>query len=622
MKITTTSDNLNLLVLIQPLWKWWWLLALSGILAAFSSALYSMQLPNVYSATTTIMVGTALSDPNPSGSEFVLASQLAAAYADIASRSTLQDATKEALGLTWLPEYQVGHIPNTQLLEITVVDTIPERAQTVSQALADQLILQSPAGQTQQGRQQFIETQLLQIEEAIAETDAEIERLELEMAQMFSARQIADTKAQLAALESKRATMQNNYAAMFGNSTQSATNTIVVVEAAPLPTKPLNSDLLRNVLLAGILGAAIAGAGAYVLEFSNSTLKSELEVQNSLDLTSLGLLPQSDADAKHSTGLLSSFAHRSALSDAYAALRLNLQTVLRRHNIHTLAITCATSDERRPSVAANLCVELAWAGARVILVDADLHRPSQQRIFGLTNHFGLATLLSDDTLQPTELLQTTDIPGLSVLTSGPLPANPTALLSSQHMRTILTQLRLQADLVVFDVPPVNAVVDASLVATEVDGVILTVVAERTRKQEAEKTIQILNRLDVQIIGTVMCSASMPTATQQYGYQARPKTQEVPQQKSEIVVYKHGNEGTQTLKNDTSAASALLPKTPTRLPLPIASPASSRSVTNGSVTNGSSTISSKSNSNPAANSTAASTANHVGQPSRRNPFAKH
>lgn len=515
----TTNDNLNLLELMQPLLKWWWLLAISALLAAFSSAFYTMQQPLVYSATTTIMVGTALSDPNPNGSEFGLASQLAAAYADIANRSTIQNATKKALGLTWLPEYAARYIPNTQLLEITVVDTIPERAQAVSQTLADQLVLLSPGGRAQQGRQQFIETQLMQIEQAITDTDAEIARLELEMAQMFSARQIADTRAQLAALESKRTSLQNNYSNLFSNSNRSATNTVVIMEAASLPTEPLNDDLLRNVILAALLGGVIAGAGAYLLEYSNNTIRSEQEIQGSLGLPSLGLLPRSKNNSIQAAGLLTALSSRSELSDAYAALRLNVQTMLVRRKIQAVAITGPTLEERRPIVTANLCVELARAGLRVILVDADLHRPSQQRFFNLPNRYGLSTFLSDDTIHAKDLLQTSEISGLLVLTSGPIPPNPAALLGQHRLHNLLAQLRPHADLIIFDIPPINTVVDALLLANELDGVILTVVAKRTYKRDIEHSIEALERIDTEILGTVIASASAPAATHQSDYKA-------------------------------------------------------------------------------------------------------
>lgn len=535
----TNNDSLNLLELLRPLLKWWWLLLISAVLAALSSAFYTMQQPLVYSSTTTIMVGTALSDPNPSDNEIGLAERLAIAYADIANRATIQDAVKKALNTQWLPEYLARHIQNTPLLEISVVDTIPERAQIVSQTIADQIILMSPSGQSQQGRQQFIEMQLNDIEKAITDTNAEIQRLEMEIASMFSARQIADTRAQLTALEEKRTTLQNNYATIFSNSNRSATNTVAVIEPAYLPEKPLNDDLLRNILLAAILGAAVAGAGAYLLEYSNSTIKNEEEIPGKLELVSLGQLPKFDEQPKHFSGLLTTDTMRSELSDAYAALRLNVQSVLRRDDIHTLAITCPTSEDRRPSITANLCAELARAGAKVVLIDADLHRPSQQRIFNLPNRFGLSTLLTDDTLLAEDLLQTTEIPGLSLITSGPLPANPAALIGAKRIRSIVAELRERADYVVLDVPPVNAVVDTLLLASEVDGVVLTLVAQQTRNQDIEKAIKAFQRLDVEIIGTVMSNANMQGPAHQYGYHTKPKSQDkVPPNRESAIAQKN------------------------------------------------------------------------------------
>jgi capsular exopolysaccharide synthesis family protein len=544
MKSNASHDNINLLGLLQPLLKWWWLLAISALLAGVTSAVYTLRQPRVYSSTTTIMVGTALTDPNPNGNEFSLASQLAAAYVDIANRSTVQNAAKAALGMTWLPDYAATYVPNTQLLEITVVDTIPKRAQAVSQALAEQLVLISPGGQAQNGRQQFIDTQLTQIEKAITETDAEIEQLQSSMAQMFSARQLADAKAQLAALDSKRSSLQDNYSAMYANSSRSATNTVVIVEPASLPSIPLNNDLVRNVVLALLLGAAIAGAGAYLLEFGNNTVSSQHELEELLELPSLGVLPR--GNTKAASDLLIATAARSNLSDAYAALRLTVETTLRRQELHTVAITSPTRAERRSDLVANLSIELARSGARVILVDGDLHQPSQQRLFAMPNRFGLATLLADESLHPDELLQATEIPGLSILTSGALPANPAALLGQKRMHDILAQLRHQADFIIFDVPPVNAVVDALLLANEVDGVILTLVAQRTHKQDIERTLEAFRRIDVNVIGTIMCDAGSQAPSKFYGPVEEPVETPVnvpvaaPHASGQIAAYQNGH----------------------------------------------------------------------------------
>jgi receptor protein-tyrosine kinase len=327
---------------------------------------------------------------------------------------------------------------------------------------------------------------------------------------------------------------------MYANSSRSATNTVVIVEPASLPSIPLNNDFARNVALALLLGAAIAGAGAYLLEFGNNTVSSQHELEELLELPSLGVLPR--GNTKLAADLLIATAARSNLSDAYAALRLTVETTLRRQQLYTVAITSPTRGERRPDLVANLSIELARSGARVILVDADLHQPSQQRLFAMPNRFGLATLLADESLHPDELLQATEIPGLSILTSGALPANPAALLGQKRMHDILAQLRHQADFVIFDVPPVNAVVDALLLANEVDGVILTLVAQRTHKQDIERTLEAFRRIDVNVIGTIMCDAGSQGPSKFYGPVEEPAETptDAPRPSGQIAAYQNGH----------------------------------------------------------------------------------
>src|SRR5688572_24215886 len=151
---------------IFPLRKWWWLVAASTLVAAIFSSLSVLRQPTIYQARTTLLIGTTINDPNPSGNELLLGQQLAAAYADLANREIVLNATKNALGMNQLPAYIARALPNTQLIEITVNDTVPERAQIVANELATQLILLSPiSGQSEErGRQEFIHERLTNLE--------------------------------------------------------------------------------------------------------------------------------------------------------------------------------------------------------------------------------------------------------------------------------------------------------------------------------------------------------------------------------------------------------------------------------------------------------------------------
>ena len=154
---------------IYPLLKWWWLVVASTLIAAVFSSLSILRQPTIYQARTTLMIGTTINNPNPSSSELFLGQQLAAAYADLANREIVLNATKNALGMDGLPQYIARALPNTQLIEITVNDSNPERAQKVANELAAQLMLLSPisAQSEEQGRQAFVHERLNNLETQI-----------------------------------------------------------------------------------------------------------------------------------------------------------------------------------------------------------------------------------------------------------------------------------------------------------------------------------------------------------------------------------------------------------------------------------------------------------------------
>ena len=181
---------------IFPLRKWWWLVVASTLIAAVFSSLSVLRQPKVYQARTTLMIGTTINNPNPSGNELFLGQQLAASYADLANREMLLNATRNALGMNQLPEYYAQALPNTQLIEIYVNDIDPQRAQTVANELAAQLILLSPISSQseERGRQEFVHQRLNNLEAQIKETETEIEKLQEELANTFSAQQINEKK--------------------------------------------------------------------------------------------------------------------------------------------------------------------------------------------------------------------------------------------------------------------------------------------------------------------------------------------------------------------------------------------------------------------------------------------
>lgn len=246
----------------------------------------------VYQTQTTLVVGRMLYEANPSSNDIYLGQQLVNYYAEIGMRGDVYNSTQTALGLTWLPEYTISPLPNSQLMEIVVVDSNPARAQAVANELANQIILRSPtaneAGDSDQ--QSFINEQVSYLEEKIRDTLDEIDAAELLLSQVNSAQQIADAQEEIAALQNKLYQLQSNYAALISNTGEGAINTLSVIERAPLPTTPVGPNKFVTILIAGFVAAMIAAVAAYILELVDDTLKSPEEITELLAIPVLGTI--------------------------------------------------------------------------------------------------------------------------------------------------------------------------------------------------------------------------------------------------------------------------------------------------------------------------------------------
>jgi capsular exopolysaccharide synthesis family protein len=199
---------------------------------------------------------------------------------------------------------------------------------------------------------------------------------------------------------------------------------------------------------------------------------------------------------------------RSPISEAYRTLRTNLDFAGLDQALETLVVTSAGVGEGKSTTLANLAVVSAQAGRKIILVDADLRRPTLHQTFGLGNETGLTTVMMDQAAFASPPLQETEVEGLSVLTSGPLPPNPADLMGSRRMEEVIAALSDQADQILFDTPPVVAVTDAAVLATKVDGVLLVISAGKTRREYARTAVQRLEQIKARLVGTVLTNMQM------------------------------------------------------------------------------------------------------------------
>lgn len=184
-------------------------------------------------------------------------------------------------------------------------------------------------------------------------------------------------------------------------------------------------------------------------------------------------------------------------------------------NLRVILVTSAGAEEGKSTTLSNLAVTIAQSGKRVILVDADLRRPTQHQIFDLKNSAGLTDMVRDDEILKNPTLQETAVPNLVVLTSGQLPPNPAEILGSKRMDEILAVLLERADMVLFDAPPLLAVTDAAVLSQKVDGVLLVTSAGKTKRENARKAQAQLEKINARIIGAVLNNVKAESGTSYY-----------------------------------------------------------------------------------------------------------
>jgi len=206
---------------------------------------------------------------------------------------------------------------------------------------------------------------------------------------------------------------------------------------------------------------------------------------------------------------------RSPAAEAFRTLRTNLIFSSLDRPLTTLLVTSAAPDEGKSVTLANLAVTMAQGGRKTILVDCDLRRPRQHEIFGAPDRPGLTSMILDPSGVDEPPLAATSVEGLSLLPAGPLPPNPADLLSSRRMESLISSLKSRADIVLFDAPPIVAVTDAALLASKLDGVLLVVSAGQTKREHAQRAKELLERINVRLVGAVLTNAVVDTSLSLY-----------------------------------------------------------------------------------------------------------
>lgn len=304
---------------------------------------------------------------------------------------------------------------------------------------------------------------------------------------------------------------------------QSGVSSIEPLSSAQLPGGPSSPNLQVNLFAGGVVGVVLAIVYVLIRRVFDRRIRAASAIETTFDTPVVGTLPDNSwlsSPARmlnESSGRSSREAGSFAASESLRELRTNLSYVAVDEPPRVLVVTSAMPGEGKSTVAANLASAVAASGENVVIIDCDLRRPTQSKIFGLPSGAGLTDVLSGQA-QLMDVLQTPgETPHLRVIGPGRIPPNPSELLGSKTMRELIASLSSVA-LVILDAPPLLPVTDAAVLAKSADGVVVVARAKRTTYDQFGRAVRSLNRAGGRILGVVL--NRVPTKGAQaaeYGY---------------------------------------------------------------------------------------------------------
>jgi capsular exopolysaccharide synthesis family protein len=277
---------------------------------------------------------------------------------------------------------------------------------------------------------------------------------------------------------------------------------LTVIEPAALPTAPDGPNRVWVVALAALAGLLLAVAGVVLFEFVDDSVKTKDDLEELAGVPTLGLVSRLPSLRAGQGRVLVLSERDSPGAEAYRLFAVYLSFACRGESSRVLLVTSAADGEGKSTTAANVAAALAESGKDVLLVDLDLRNPTLHTLFGLPDRIGVTSLLLNSRLQLADCILDTPLAHLKLLPSGPLPPNPTALVS-RFGEQLLESFREMADFVIVDGPPLLAGADALALAGAIDGAVLVAHAGRTPRRLIRAAREALGRARVRLLGAFL-----------------------------------------------------------------------------------------------------------------------
>lgn len=336
-----------------------------------------------------------------------------------------------------------------------------------------------------------LETKRIAQEKLIEKLNGELIRLpQLEQRYIFLQRETESTLQTLRMLKNK-----HEEAKIKKDSQESDLKILEIAETPKVPIRKVKFTIIFIGLLAGIITGIVL---AFVIEYLDQSLKDPHEVEKTLELPLLGIVPHIEADQE----LFEQMDLSKNIFEPFRALRANIKHIAATHNLKTFIICSAVKGEGKTTLSANLSITFAMDGKKVILIDADLRRSQMHTLFNISKKTGLADyLLGTSTVD--EILKPTKFENLSLITSGERPYNPAELLGTPLFDNLIKELREKGDIIIFDSPALLPVSDTITMAPKMDGCLVVVRTLWTPVKAAQQAKNQLKRVGCRIFGGIL-----------------------------------------------------------------------------------------------------------------------
>ncbi|PYX33968.1 MAG: hypothetical protein DMG80_03965 [Acidobacteria bacterium] len=313
-------------------------------------------------------------------------------------------------------------------------------------------------------------------------------------------------------------------------------NNFRIVDPARSPNAPVEPNIPRNLLFALVLGVSSGVGLAFLLEGMDNTVRTTEQAQMISALPSLGMIPLGSKSRNNGTGigrltltssrevveLVTQVRPQSQMAESYRALRTSLLLSSLGGPPKVIMVTSARPQEGKTTTAINSAIVLAQKGVRVLLVDADLRRPSVHKTLGMGPRSGLSNVLTGNATLEQAISPSPILPNLFILTAGSPPPNPAELLASSNMKDVLDELREQFDHVVIDTPPTLSVTDAVVLSPRVDAIVLVIRSGQTTKQALRRARDILMQVNAHVTGVLLNAVDLTSPDYYYYYEYQGK----------------------------------------------------------------------------------------------------